>query len=62
MPELLVASYLGGYASILAFALRQRPPGTCLTDFCVAAIIALWPVAMVVAGCLRAYQALQPRR
>lgn len=62
MPELLVAAYLGGYASILAFALRERPRGTFLSDFCVAAIITLWPVAMVVVACLRAYQALQPRR
>ncbi len=62
MPELLVASYLGGYASILLFALRERPPGTCLTDLCIAVIIALWPVAMVAAVFFRAYQALQPRR
>lgn len=62
MLELIVASYLGGYACILAFALRERPPGTFLTDFCIAVIIALWPVATVAAAFLRAYQALQPRR
>jgi hypothetical protein len=62
MPELLFASYVGGYAAILLFALRERPPGTFITDFCVAAIIALWPAAMVAAVFFRAYRVMQPRR
>jgi hypothetical protein len=62
MSEMILASYLGGFASIVLFALRERPPGTCVTDFCVAVVIALWPLAMLAAVFFRAYRALQPRR
>lgn len=59
--ELIVLSYLGGFASALLFAVRERPPAPWATDFIVAAIVAVWPVSAAVALGAKIYQVM-PRR
>jgi hypothetical protein len=59
--ELLVLTYIGGFVAALLFAVRERPPAPWPTDFVVAAIVALWPIAAAVALGAKIYQAM-PRR
>jgi hypothetical protein len=59
--ELIVLTYLGGFVSALLFAVRERPPAPWATDFIVAAIVALWPVAALLALGAKIYHAM-PRR
>jgi hypothetical protein len=61
IDELLVLTYLGGFAPALLFAVRERPPAPWATDFLVAALVALWPVAALVALGARVYR-IMPRR
>lgn len=61
MAELIVLTYLGGFASALLFAVRERPPAPWSTDFIVAAVIAVWPVAALIALGARIYKAAPPR-
>ena len=60
MDELIVVSYCGGFAAALLFAVRERPPSPWSTDFIVAAMVALWPLALIALGA-RVYRIL-PRR
>jgi hypothetical protein len=62
MDELLVLSYLGGFAAALIFAVRERPPSIWSTDFVVAAVVALWPLSAVLAVGARIYRARLHRR
>lgn len=61
MHDLLVLSYLGGFAAALVFALRERPPAIWSTDVVVAMVVALWPVTAAIALGVRLYRA-RPRR
>lgn len=61
MDEVLVLTYLGGFASALLFAVRGRPPAPWATDFLVAALVALWPIAALVAVAASVYR-IMPRR
>lgn len=61
MGELILVSYLGGFAAALLFALMERPPSPWPTDFIIAALVTLWPVAAIVAVGARVYRAI-PRR
>jgi hypothetical protein len=61
MDDLLVLSYLGGFAAALVFAVRERPPAIWSTDVVVAAVVALWPVTALLAVGARLYRA-RPRR
>jgi hypothetical protein len=62
MDELFVLTYLGGFASALLFAVRERPPAPWATDFLVAALVALWPLAALVAVAAGVYGAIPRRR
>lgn len=62
MLELIVISYLGGFISVLFFAARGRARATWMADFWLAAVVALWPVAALVAVGARTYKAIQARR
>jgi hypothetical protein len=62
MDELFVLTYLGGFASALLFAVRERPPAPWATDFLVAALVALWPLAALVAVAAGVYGSIPRRR
>jgi hypothetical protein len=62
MFDLIAVTYLGGFVSALFFAARDRAPTTWMADFWLAAAIALWPFAALVAIGLRVYKAIQPRQ
>jgi hypothetical protein len=61
MDELILVSYLSGFAAALVFALMERPASPWPTDFIVAALVALWPVSAVVAVGASVYRTI-PRR
>ena len=61
MGDLLVLTYLGGLVCALLFVVRERPPAPWATDFLVAALVALWPVAALVAFGASVYR-IMPRR
>ena len=62
MDELIVLTYLGGFASTLLFAVRERVSAPLITDFLVAGVVALWPLAVVLAVAAGVYRALPRRR
>jgi hypothetical protein len=62
MDELIVLTYLGGFASALLFAVRERPPAPWATDFLIAFLVALWPLAALVAVAAGVYRAMPRRR
>jgi hypothetical protein len=61
MVELILVSYVSGFAAALVFALLERPPSPWPSDFIVAALVALWPVSAVVAVGAGVYRTI-PRR
>jgi hypothetical protein len=61
MDDLIVLTYLGGFASALLFAVRERPPAPWSTDFLIASLVALWPLAALIAVGAGVYRAI-PRR
>ena len=61
MDDLIVLTYLGGLASALLFAVREQPPASWPTDFLVASVIALWPLAALIAVGASLYR-VRPRR
>ena len=62
MDELIVLTYLGGFVSALTFAVRARPPAPWETDFLIAALVALWPAAALLAVGASLYRAIPRRR